>query len=272
MKRIRGLSVVTAGIGCWTWGCGLIPLEVVVNLNGELMIRPPADGDGGQGDSDIFVTVEGLVGQSEITDGQAFVPLSQMTIGGQAYQMELDEGEFFCTEDPAKLRIQDADQDFYVLFGPNPEEDDTPACGRVIGLPTPEDATFQVRGTWTFFWGTLPRPGSRLVVLSVPLTTGVLQVLDNGENRVFLIDPDGHVIFLDTCLNTGGDWLDNQSNQLDKGHRLRNLNSIDIYYRITPGTNGCVVEAGDVQADGLSDEIEAWKRLAKEAGWKESDP
>jgi len=164
---VADIAQATEGIGLGVSGQS----SVEITVDG-IVVKDPRSGE--------FVLVED-VPTSNVCDEPDDLPLpNPITLGDE-----------ICTRNPIKLTIQIGALDpLHVVFGPNADEDC--ACGKVVD-DDPDEAslkpTLEITSTWVFYWGRLPRVRTRWVVLVVPGTAGVYQVLSSGEERAFLIDP-----------------------------------------------------------------------------------
>ncbi len=136
----------------------------------------------------LLTTIKGtMIDPGPAAGDSVFATLADVTAGNTSITGALivQPGEYICTQKPLLIRIQYFFQDFFVLFGPNPG--DAVACGFVTAPP----ATFNLVGSWGFFWGTLPQGSTELIMAHTPGTSFGLQVTSAAVHRVFHFGPNG---------------------------------------------------------------------------------
>lgn len=209
---------------------------------------------------DLVVTVLGPVVDTPSGDIAAF-PASSFTIDGVSPIQQVQNNGYYCTTEALGLRIQYLFQDFNVVFGPNPGEPE--ACASVTAPP----ATFNLSGSWGFFWGSLPKAKTKLVVAAVPGTTGAIQSISETEHRIYLI---------------GGGDIKALCNFENSMQGTVTLSGTDVFVTVNAVLDPVTGDADDCTISGVApvatlpaadqDEFQKWKDYAAELGWDSASP
>jgi hypothetical protein len=249
--------------------------------------------DGLLSEPTLTITVEGIVtvnpdtGEFELTQPDRTNECGSPVVVPLPDPVALEDE--LCTRNPMKLRIELSGMDpLHILFGPNPDEVCSYGAVQLDHVSGSLRPAFEVESTWIFFWGRLPRTRSRWVVLDVPGTTGVHQILTSGEERVFLIGPEKMCSAASPDLNCTIPPPSGAATAMDcrivaacDTIASDGLSCSNFYLSITPtdadsdgNLDTCVIATNTV--DGLSTaekkQLEDWKAMAAAAGWDSKNP